>query len=219
MDEYTDEVKDLATEPLKRKNFNFAEMIRDRTFPEITVPVYLDEALALRLAELAEEEAVIDHKVLLQGEKGMSDAQRDALARIEEERESVLARMEPSKYTAVIRGFSYDDQNTLRNKAFEQFSVEYRETKNELTGTITREEIESEERVDYFNDLLWNKALVRLVAPDGAVADPMSVEETRVFRRNVPHATRLYIDKAVDKVQMATDWYKGLADEVFSPRP
>ena len=84
---------------------------------------------------------------------------------------------------------------------------------------MSREELPSEERVDFFSDLLWNKALVRLIAPDGAVAEPMTVEETHVFRRNLPHATRLYIDKAVDKVQMATDWYKGLADEVFSPRP
>ena len=213
------EIETLATEPLKRKNFNFADMIRDRTYPEIKVSVYVDEAKALRLLEISEEEAVLDTKIARRKDAIAGPEQIEQLEALDAERWEIVESMQDTKYVAVVRGFTPERRNEMLAEAFEKYPVEYEETTHPITQTPVTTEIEQPERAKFFQDLLWQQAIVKFVAPDGAVADPMSVEEIHALRVQFPHATRAALDIAVEKVQMASDWYRGIADEVFSPRP
>ena len=209
------EIEALAKEPLKRKNFNFAEMIRDRTYPEIIVPVYVDEAKALRLVEITERETAIDMKVARQKGAKPTDEQVAEFGRLSDERDSLIEEMNRTRYLATVRGFSPSDRQKMLDAAFEEFPLEYEEFSNPITGTVTKKEIDNPKRFMHYSDLLWNTAIVRLVAADGAEAEPLTVEDSHALRLMLPDATRRAVDEAIEKVQMASDWYRGIADEVF----
>lgn len=213
--EVVNEAKVIAQKAMTKGTFSFTDMLQDRTYPVIETKLYLDEAKALRLVELAEEEKSLDDKVFRNAD-GASVDQVEAFDRIDAERAEIRKELDKKAYTITVRGFDPDDWETLMSKAEEEFPVEYEDGgTNPLTGKVNRTAKPSPARAKYFGALIWGKAITEVRRYDGAVLEDMSVEDWMAFTKSLPKVTRDHVDLTIQKVQVASDWYKGLTDEVF----
>ena len=213
----TAEPRELAEKAMERGTFTLTDMLQDRTFPELDVPLYLDEAGALKMIELTEEIAKLETKLAYL--PAGTEETTVATARVKEletELASVRESMNDKKYIATIRGFSNADRKLLVDGVMEEFPIRYEVgEKNAFTGKAERTEVPNPDRDTVFISRLWSKFIVRLTNSTGAVLEGITVEEAAQLRYMLPTTTMEHLDAATQKIQVASDWYEGLTDEVF----
>lgn len=212
--------EELAKAGLTRKTFKFADAIRDRSYPEEEVDVYLDEVTAYKLLDLYNKGTDISQRLnLLSNTDGALTEKLAALEaereQIEEDRKALTAKIGESKYIFTVRGVEPGFYDDIKVKATEDYPVEYDEYVNDVTGARVKEEIPSLEREKLLENLTWQGHIVKITAPDGAVDIAPDLETIGGARKIIPTASRAHIVNAIEKVDMAVDWYATLADEVF----
>lgn len=206
--------QELAESAIERKSFNFAATVQDRAYPEVKVPIYLDEDEALQLIEIGEQlnqldvdiaRAKGDRKIALVGKQVELVKRRDALAE----------KLRGEAYTVTVRGISTEAIEALQEQADAAFPTEVEEVVSPITGATSKVEKPNPKQERYFTSLLRHAHIVSIVDPSGAVADPMTVDELAATWSRMPVAARVRIDQAINKCSIAADIYRELVDEVF----
>jgi hypothetical protein len=71
------------------------------------------------------------------------------------------------------------------------------------------------DRNTLFTELLWQKHIVKITAPDGSVQDGVSLEDVSELRRSLPIAATGKLTEAIEKIRTATAVFMFSADEDF----
>lgn len=212
--------KAMAESALERKKFSFADAIRDRSYPQETVEIYLDEARAFPLLELEGRVAEIKFqmdRISVKDEDGRAkfDQLDSDLKATDKERIKIKKALEPSKYTVTVRGVNAGFVQDVQFKGVAEYPIEYETYTNDLSGQRTKEEIPNPAREMLMMNLIWQGHIIEIQAPDGSVDTLPDIDTISSMRRELPVASRSRIESAIERVDMAVDWYRALADESF----
>lgn len=206
--------KAIAQAATTQETFDFAEAVLDRSYPEIQVPVYLDEKSVKQLVDIQSEREVLFQRIA--AAKDPLPTWAEQLKALDTKHEALVDSLKSQQYTVFIRGIAPEQQIELENKSIEKFPKEYRETVTPITGAPVRTEIESEERDEEFVTLLRQAHLVSVTNPQGAVdSDFSNIEKVRTLFARLPLVARIKIDTAIQESTVAVDFYRELVDEVF----
>lgn len=211
------DAKTLAEEATKPEVFNFAEAVLDRNYPEIEVPVYLDEKKVQSLVELLRERMELEIRAAKSAKPPVEVANR--MSEIQTDIESLTEDLKASEYIVKIKGIAPEDHQKLDELANEKFPPVFEESTNPITGAPTKTEVENEERDNYFVATMRQAHLVSVTAPNGAVDDDFQGEENiakvqKTFAR-LPYIARFKIDEAIKEATISVDFYREIANEVF----
>lgn len=196
------EIVELVEEAKKPGKFNIIDAVKDRAFPVQDVNVYLDEETAYLAADANER-------------LKQTPAAGKEYATIQKEVDSLVSKLEESKYVFTIRGISESRRDEILKLASDKYPVEYREEKNVYTGEIKREEIEDENRNNLFTSMLWSEHIARIVAPDGSIQENISAEDAKELRGALPLASSALINRAIEKIRSASAIFMMTVDEDF----
>lgn len=196
------EIIELVEEAKKPGKFNIIDVVKDRAFPTQEVNVYLDEETAYLAAEASEK-------------LKQTPAAGKEYAVIQAEVDSLLLKLEESKYVFTITGISESRRDEILKIASDKYPIEYREDKNTYTGEIKREEIEDENRNNLFTSMLWSEHISKIVAPDGSVQENLSAEDAKELRGALPLASTALINRSIEKIRSASAIFMMTVDEDF----
>lgn len=217
----TDVVK--ATEAaLTPATFDFAKAVLDRDYPEIKVPVYLNERKAQRLVDVTVRLLELDQRVTSKTHKA-SKEDADKLSALQEEHDQLADELKAEEYTILIRGISPEESLELEDVAYAKFEREYDETVHPLSGQTVKTEKENDKRDEFYATLIRQAHIVSVTAPNGAIDTDFkgedNLEKVRVTWARLPFLARVKVDNAINDSKVSVDYYRELADEVFSQRP
>jgi hypothetical protein len=218
MSEVNENAQEMAQAAIKRERFSFADAVQDRGYPEVDVPIYLDEAAAHEYVSLQRERAPLEAKMIAaSAQKRETEATRVAeeLAKIEERIDAIREELVKSQITVKIKGVAPWRMDALQKDAFEKFPQEYTETVSPITGAKTKEEVPCPERELYFANCVRHAHIVSVTAPDGAVDDNFTVEDIAGIWSHLPIVARVKIEDALNDTVVATDYYAELVNPVF----
>jgi hypothetical protein len=210
------EIQDVVTEMKSPAKFKILDVIKDRSFPIQEVDIFIDEETAYAAASLDAEIKKLndesDKSVSQVKELKEITEKRDALI---EQREALVKQIGGNCYKFTITGISEGTREDLLKLAMDKYPMEYRADTNAFSGEKTREEIESPERDKLFTELLWQKHIKKITAPDGAVQDGVSVADVSELRRSLPIAATGKLTEAIEKIRTATAVFMFSSDEDF----
>lgn len=205
----------MAKDAASRTKFSFAQAVLDRAYPSVKVPVYLDEATSKELADLIVERAELEDRVARAGTGPLAAENAAKLEAMQGKIDVVRQRLREEEYVVTVQGISTERVEQLQKQAEEAFPTEYEESVSPITGATTRTEKTNEEKTKYLTTLLRHAHIVSITAPDGAVSDPMTVEEMAATWARLPLVARAKIDEAINATSVSVDFYRELVDEVF----
>ena len=214
----TERAQEAAKEAIKREKFSFAAAVNDRAYPEIDVPIYLDEAAARDFLTLQKEREAIDAKMIKANALGQGGPATDAAnkaAELEAQIDALRERLNDSKVVVRVKGVAPSETDELRKQAFESFPVEYDEAVSPITGAVTKTEKPNDKRDSYYASLIRHAHIISVTAPDGAVDDDFTVDELAATWAKLPIVARVKIDDAINETVVAVDFYRDLVDPVF----
>lgn len=206
---------ELAQSATQRGTFSFAQAVQDRNYPEVDVPVYLDEKLVQRLVDLNAELAEIDFDSSAMDRVPVEVADKYNAAR--DARDEVLDALRASKYTVHVKGISPERTEELENQSYEIVPKDIEETINPITGQIVKIERPSEDRDAVFSSLLRLEHIQWIEDPAGNRDDSIvnNLEALAATWKRLPLVARVKIDEAITDTTIAVDFYRDLVDEVF----
>lgn len=206
-----DEVVAAAKQP---GTFNIVNVLQERSYPSVTVDVYLDETVAFKASQLQEHISELEKSASRKKAGALEIANRE----IETEREKlkeVIESISDSKYTFTVTGISEGKREEMLNLAIAKFPVEYDETTNPITGEVKRVEKEDERRDRLFTDLLWREQITKITAPNGDIQENLSIEDIIAMRGALPIIAFGKINEAIEKVRIASSVFLMSVDEDF----
>jgi len=210
------EIQDVVTEMKSPAKFKILDVIKDRAFPVQEVDIFIDEETAYVAASLdadikklndAADKSVSDEKQL----KEITEKREALIA----EREALVKQIGGNCYKFTITGISEGTREDLLKLAMDKYPMQYRSDTNAFSGEKTREEIEDPERDKLFTELLWQKHIKKITAPDGAVQDGVSLADVSELRRSLPIAATGKLTEAIEKIRTATAVFMFSSDEDF----
>ena len=157
------------------KTFDLAAALAGRTFPEITVPVFLDEALQFDLARL---------------DKRIARATHDEVEALEEERASLLNLFKQFCLKVTVKGAP----RHLRKATVEKVLADFPEERDAL-GRVKPNPAADEA----FANSTWLLHVVEITAPDGSVLNP-ALEDIIAFRNQAPDAAVNAVEAAIQEL-------------------
>lgn len=170
--------------------FSFAEVLEGRSYPRDEVQICIDEDLLYRL------------------KKARADGDENLVKQLEEKKAK-------STYTLKLVGVSSEKREELEKIAEEKFPRRYEQIKNFKDGTLQRQEVPSEERADYNNDLLWATQIEQIIAPDGRVDTAPGVATARKLRKTAPLGELIRVQQAIVSLVMTSDVFERKTDAQF----
>lgn len=198
----------------KPETFDFAAAVLDRSYPEISVPIYLDEKNIKALIDITEQRNELMTRIANTQNPDVSWAER--LAEIDARHDELIASLKAQEYTVNIRGVAPEQQLELEERSYIKHPAEYQESVSPITGVAVRTEIANDDRDAEFATLIRQAHLVSVVSPTGAVdADFSDIEKVRALFSRLPLLARLKIDTAINEATLTVDYYRELVDEVF----
>jgi hypothetical protein len=204
----------LAVAATTPETFDFAAAVLDRSYPEVDVPVYLDERRVQRMLAIERDIKELENKISRTDNPGVEQAEQlDALTT---EYDEIVDALRSQRYLVRIKGISPERTIELENATFEAFPKEFENTTHPMTGATIRTEVENDARGELFATLLRQAHIVSVTAPNGAVDDNFEdVEKVKATWSRLPLVARAKIDQAINESTIAVDYYRALVDEVF----
>lgn len=203
-DEVMDEIKEAVETAKAPGTFNIVNLLKDRAYPEQSVTVYIDEALAYAGSEIDER---------------ISTSKDDAeVEQLTAKREEIVEQLKKSAITFYIKGITESRRNDLVKQSKKKYPVEYTREANPLTGDFVREEKPSAERDELFTDLLWQASIVRIEDADGNVQENIGFTDVSNMRSMLPLASVARITEAIEKIRVATAVFMHEVNEDFLPK-
>lgn len=210
----TETAKAAAEAATTPTTFNFAEAVLDRSYPSITVPVYLNEKSIQRWISAVREQNALELRIANSKEPSVEQAK--ALEKSDTEISRLAEELRGERYIVTIRGISPEKQQQLEAKSLEEFPREFEDSVHPISGAVVKTEKSSEKRDEYFATLLRQAHLVSVTAPNGAMdTDFADLEKVRVTWANLPLLARAKVDEAINESTITVDFYREIADEVF----
>jgi hypothetical protein len=203
----------IANEASTPGRFSLIDRLRNREYPSEDISIYLAEDAAYTRSALLEEVAEI-RVIGTEEEKAQAQAKMDALwARIDAATKAVL----DSEVVISVRAISSERYDELIAQARQKFPSKYEKVTNPLTGRTAKEEIESPDRDEYFNDLFLGEVIEKATIGND-VDDQIDATWWGEFKKLAPlDAVRVIVTKAF-KMRMVTEWMDEVQHEDFSPR-
>ena len=173
--------------------FNLSEVIKGRGYPQKDVTVYIDGASAFELVELEDK---------------MNSIAEDSeeYKELEKKAEELAHKVQDSKLTFTLRGVSQSVVEAITDKA------------DKLHSRQTEDEYNSDWFKFYVTSLVAEN-LVKVTDKDGNVDERhFSYEEVSEIRDNVPIESWTLLVNTMQKLTLATGYFKGLTDAGFLPK-
>lgn len=213
------ELEALASESVSKGKFKFIQAVTDRDYPEIDVPIYLNDHKALQLIESTREMVALDNTVSNLGDKA-PESMLDKLAKASETHDALVDELRAEAYIVKIKGVSPETLVEIEDRVFAEFPQEFEEIASPIPNApAIKREVENPKRDELHATLIRQAHLVSVTAPDGAVDDdfegPENEEMVRATWLRIPPVARIKIDQAINDSKVAVDYYRELADEVF----
>lgn len=162
---------------LDPQNFDIIDAITGRSYPEITVPVYFDEALAYSISQYQEKLVKIP-----------AGKEYDAAVT---EFESLVASLNEQKYTFTVRGIPLDVQQNIFKKVKAKFEPAKKSGKDIDQDAVAEEYLSN----------LWAAHVVKIENPAGGVQVP-SPKTMKAFRAGAPAHAIASIDSAIEALSI-----------------
>jgi len=213
-----EEIRKAVDEAKAPGTFNIVEVLQDRSYPETTVDVFLDEGLVYRAAILDEEIKVAENNL------ASSKNSAKAKARLEDlttKRESIREDLFKSMHTFYLTGIPEGKREQIYADAKKKYPVEY-VPNNDLSGLLgnaTKEEKESPERDNLFTDYLWQAHIKKIVNNDGDEQTDFSYSTISSMRHNLPLSAMILINEAIEKLRSASALFTISTGEDFLAKP
>ena len=204
----------LAEAAASQEVFDFAAAVQNRSYPEIVVPIYIDERTVQAMLDAERERNELE--VQIANSPNPTVEQADRLTELDEIYSEAVKALREQKYEVRIKGISPEKAVEIEDFVFERFPREYEDETNHLTGVTKKVEIPCDERDAVFTTLLRQAHLVSVTAPNGAIdSDFENEEKVRLTWARMPFVARTKVDQAIGEVTIAVDYYLNLVDEVF----
>lgn len=224
--------QELAARATQKGTFSFADALKGRSHPTEEVSVWLDEATAYPLLEndiaLSEVKAQLrDYEVrrelaggsLIDVEAAEYTALIEKRDELDSQRKDIAEALAPSRFVFTVQGIDVGVKEDLLAQAVAEYPYEYDEYTNMITGQKVRDEKVSPQRNRLYTNLLWQAHIVKITDPDGNEDFLPALETIAATRRGIPAAGVDELSNAMDKVDMAVDWFRAIADESFLAKP
>lgn len=191
----TEETLEMVKEAQKQSTFNLAEVIKGRGYPSKDVTVYTDAEAAFELIEI--EDQMIE----------MTEAD-DEYKKLEARAEELAERVQKSKLTFHMRGIGQGEVERITEKADQL----YKKPKTE------DEEYGSDWFKFYVTSLVASN-VVKVTDADGNVDEShFEYEDMLTVRNNLPGDSWGLLVSTMQKLTLATGYFKGLTDAGFLPK-
>lgn len=171
-----EEEYNMTDETPTPKTFDLAGALSGRTFPEITVPVFLDEAMQFDLSRLDKEIA--------------RTVEPEKVAALEKERSELLTTFKEFALKVLVKGAP----RHLRKATVEKITKDF-PAKKDAFGRIEADPAAD----DAFATATWLLHVQRIDAPDGSVLIPTE-EDIINFRNNAPDASITAVELAISEL-------------------
>ena len=224
MTDVIEQARALAAAATAPETFDFVAAVTDRDYPEVDVPIYLNEKAIRRLLDLQKQRDELLTRAAILTKRPEEDAApndlADDLELLDLEIDELTDSIKGDKFTMHIRGISPEKAIEIEDAALEAFPEEFEEVQHPLTGATVKTPIPNQDR-NILQTALYRQAhIVSVTAANGAVdADFADVEKVKSLFLRLPALARVKVDEGIALATIATDFYRELADEVFSPRP
>lgn len=190
-----EETLELVKEARKPGKFNLVDVIKDRAFPEREVDVYTNADAAFKLVELDEQMKAI---------VGIDQEKYDAL---EEEAQVLAEELQKSKLSFLMRGVGQGVIEEVTEKA------------NTLYNNPDAEDHDSEGWFRFYVTALIASNVVRVTDAEGNVDErQFTVDEMMEIRNNIPADAWAVLVNTMQKLTLASGYFKGLTDAGFLPK-
>lgn len=165
------------SEELDHKTFDLAAVLAGADYPTLEVDVYFDERVGFELYLLRKEIKTCEDP----------EAKENLQTRLED----LLEKSSESKYVVTVKGLPESARKIADAKSRKKFDTEY---------NLLNQEVPNAQRDDYYNLLLWQESIVKITAPNGAVAEP-TPEEIESLRSSVGRSVVAAISEAIRDLQ------------------
>jgi len=173
--------------------FNLSEVIKGRGYPQKDVTVYIDGEAAFELVELEDKM------------KSLKEDSKE-YAELEKQAEELAHKVQNSKLTFTLRGVSQSVVEAVTEKADKKFP---RSTEDEYNSDWFK----------FYVTSLVAENLVKVTDKDGNVDEHhFTYEEVSEIRDNVPIESWTLLVNTMQKLTLATGYFKGLTDAGFLPK-
>lgn len=188
-----DEALEAVRDAQKPGVFNLSEVIKGRGYPQKDITVYIDGAAAFELVELEDS-----MKALAEDSAEYKE--------LEEKAEKLAHKVQDSKLTFTLRGVSQSVVEAVTEKADKKFP---RSTEDEYNSDWFK----------FYVTSLVAENLVKVTDKDNNVDERhFSYEEVAEIRDNVPIESWTLLVNTMQKLTLATGYFKGLTDAGFLPK-
>lgn len=157
------------------KTFDLAAALAGRTYPEIIVPVFLDEAMQFELSRL---------------DKALSTATTEEAVKLEKERSELLSAFKEFALKVKVKGAPRHLRKATLDKVLADFPTE-----RDALGRVKP----NPEGDEAFATATWLLHVVEIAAPDGSVLIPTE-EDIINFRNNAPDAAIFAVETAISEL-------------------
>lgn len=203
------DVEKIVNDSMEKGTFSIINVLKDRAYPTEEIVVYLDEDTAYKASKIQEKIESLENGFKI------SESEKDKLKTLRAKRTQLMRELENSKYVFLLQGISEGKRDELLTLATNKFPQEYEETKNSLTGEITKKEIESKERDKLFTTLLWMEHIKKITAPGGDVQEKITSEDIAALRNGLPIAGVGALNESIEKLRVSTAVFMYKVDEDF----
>jgi len=192
-----EETLELVREAQKPGVFNLADVIKDRGYPQKDVSIYIDGEAAFQLVELEDR-----MQALSESQKSTED-----YTKLEEAATALAERLQSSKLTFIMRGVGQGVVERITEKA------------DKLYKKSSDEDEYASEWFRYYVTSLVASNVVRVTDSDGNVDErEFGFDEMLEIRNNIPAEAWGVLVNTMQKLTLATGYFKGLTDAGFLPK-
>lgn len=191
----TEETLKLVQEAQKPGVFNLADVIKGRGYPQKDVSVYIDGAAAFELVELEDK-----MKALAEDSAEYKE--------LEEKAEELAKVVQASKLTFTMRGVGQGVVERISEQADEKFGKDSGDTGDVNTDWFK-----------YYITSLVASNIIRVTDPEGNVDETLlDYDSMSEIRDNIPADAWGVLVNTMQKLTLATGYFKGLTDAGFLPK-
>lgn len=165
----------MTTETANPRTFDLSAALAGRTFPEIVVPAFLDEAVQFDLSRL---------------DKRIARATNEEAPELEKEREELLAMFKEFALKIKVKGTPRHLRKATLDKVMEQYPQE-----RDSFGRLKP----NDEADEAFALSTWLLHVVEIAAPDGSVLNPTEADIIN-FRNNAPDSAIVAVEIAIKEL-------------------
>jgi hypothetical protein len=192
-----EETLELVREAQKPGVFNLADVIKDRGYPQKDVSIYIDGEAAFQLVELEDR-----MQALSESQKSTED-----YTKLEEAATALAERLQSSKLTFTMRGVGQGVVERITEKA------------DKLYKKSSDEDEYASEWFRYYVTSLVASNVVRVTDSDGNVDErEFDFDYMLEIRNNIPAEAWGVLVNTMQKLTLATGYFKGLTDAGFLPK-